>query len=236
MAPDSHVYVTTEDELDVDLRIYVGKRLTHHLHLEPTLSSRLPPQGAEPALVALVVTGFGANGPLGQEILELPQPLTTGMVAYQPFTLRQSRQAAVAHKEILLQLPETAQDAASVMEALQAVPHASGILVEALPSSLPVAELLDGNLYLLDATEEIEGSVLRAASNAGIRVVRATEILEGDVEEDLLRLGHLSRSHSGLVLLVHLEDPALETVLTWLEEAEPGTLRPAFLTEVVELQ
>jgi hypothetical protein len=158
------------------------------------------------------------------------------MVAYLPFTLRQTRQAAVAHKEILLQLPDTAQDAASVMEALQAVPHASGILVEALPSSLPVAELLDGNLYLLDATEEIEGSVLRAANNAGIRVVRATEILEGDVEEDLLRLGHLSRSQSGLVLLVHLEDPALETVLTWLEEAEPGTLRPAFLTEVVELQ
>ena len=63
LAPDSHVYVTTEDELDVDLRIYVGKRLTHHLHLEPTLSADLPPQGEEPALVALVVTGFGSHSP-----------------------------------------------------------------------------------------------------------------------------------------------------------------------------
>jgi len=234
LAPDSHVYVTDKNELDVDLRIYVGKRQTHHLKLLPTLSAKIPPVSGKPALVALVITGLGTDGPLGDSILARPLPLTLGMLAYRPFTLRLSLQAAIKHKEVVLQLADRPRTDVEILEAFEAVPPATGLLIDELPESLPVSIMLERDLYLLDATGEVEGSVLRTANHAGIPVVRAIDHLEGDISEDLLRLRHLSRSHSGLVLTVEATDPACDTALNWLENADPNEIRPAFLTEILD--
>jgi polysaccharide deacetylase 2 family uncharacterized protein YibQ len=235
MAPDSHVYVTSRDELDIDVRIYVGKRQTHHLKLLPTLSPKVPPIAGGPALVALVVTGLGEDGPGGQAVLDRSLPLTLGMLAFRPFTLRQSLQAAVKHKEILLQFSDKPNSNTEIMEAFEAVPPATGLLIDVVPQSLPVSLLLEQDLYLLDATGEVEGSVLRTASHAGVPVLRTIDHLEGEIEEDLLRLRHLARSHRGVVLTVEIGDPACKEVLDWLEKVDPREIRPAFLTEILDL-
>lgn len=234
IAPDTHVYVTTRNELDVDLRIYVGKRQTHHLQLIPTLSEKVPPQSGVPARVAVVVTGLGSDGPLGQTIIEHHLPLTIGMLPYRPFTLRQSRLATVNHKEIILQLSTHQNRNADIIEALLAVPQATGILIDRLPESLPMGHLLDSDLYLLDATGEVEGTILRTAKHAGIAVIRALDTLEGDVEEALLRLQHLSRTETGLVITVKAGDSACDTVLSWLAGADPSEIRAAYLTEILD--
>ena len=235
IAPDTHVYVTTRNDLDVDLRIYVAKRQTHHLQLIPSLSEKVPPQTGEPARVAVVVTGLGSDGPLGQKILEHSLPLTISMLPYRPFTLRQSRLATVNHKEIILELPEDPITNEKMLDALLAVPQATGILVNQLPESLPVAHLLDAGLYVLDATGEVEGTVLRTAKHAGVSVLRTVDNLEGDVEEALLRLQHLSRSELGLVVTVNASDSACDTVLEWLATSNPSEIRPAYLTEVLDV-
>ena len=235
MAPDSQVYVTSRNELDIDVRIYVGKRQTHHLKLLPTLSPKVPPIAGGPALVALVVTGLGEDGPGGQAVLDRSLPLTLGMLAFRPFTLRQSLQAAVKHKEILLQFSEKPKTNMEIREAFEAVPPATGLLIDAVPQSLPVSLLLDQDLYLLDATGEVEGSVLRTASHAGVPVLRTIDHLQGEIEEDLLRLRHLARSHRGVVLTVEIGDPACDAVLDWLEEVDSREIRPAFLTEILDL-
>jgi hypothetical protein len=235
MAPDSHVYVTSRDALDIDVRIYVGKRQTHHLKLLPTLSPKVPPIAGGPALVALVVTGLGEDGPAGQAVLDRGLPLTLGMLAFRPFTLRQSLQAAVKHKEILLQFSEKPESNTEIQEAFEAVPPATGLLVDEVPQSLPVSLFLDQDLYLLDATGEVEGSVLRAASHAGVPVLRTIDHLEGEIETDLLRLRHLVRSHRGVVLTVEVGDPACDAVLDWLEQVDSREIRPAFLTEILDL-
>jgi polysaccharide deacetylase 2 family uncharacterized protein YibQ len=234
IAPDSHVYVTTRNELDIDLRIYVGKRQTHHLQLIPTLSKRIPNQTGGPSRVAVVVTGLGSDGPLGQKIIEHSLPLTIAMLPYRAFTLRQSRLATVSHKEIILQLSENQNTNAEILEALLAVPQATGILIDRLPESLPMPHLGDAGLYLLDATGEVEGTILRTAKHAGIAVIRALDTLEGDVEEALLRLQHLSRSESGLVVTVDATDSACDSVLDWLARVDPSEIRAAYLTEILD--
>ncbi len=235
MAPDSHVYVTSRDELDIDVRIYVGKRQTHHLKLLPTLSPTVPPLAGGPTLVALVVTGFGQDGPGGQAVLDRSLPLTLGMLPFRPFTLRQSLQAAVKHKEILLQFSVEPKTNTEILEAFEAVPPATGLLIDIVPQSLPVSLLLEKDLYLLDATGEVEGSVLRAASHAGVPVLRTVDHLEGEIELDLLRLRHLARSHRGVVLTVEVGDPACNEILDWLEQVDSREIRPAFLTEILDL-
>ncbi|MEE2751577.1 MAG: divergent polysaccharide deacetylase family protein [Myxococcota bacterium] len=235
IAPDTNVYVTTRNELDVDLRIYVSKRQTHHLQLIPSLSEKVPPQTGEPSRIAVVVTGLGSDGPLGQKILEHTLPLTISMLPYRPFTLRQSRLATVNHKEIILELPEDPITNEEMLDALLAVPQATGILINQLPESLPVSHLLDAGLYVLDATGEVEGTVLRTAKHAGVSVLRTVDTLQGDVEEALLRLQHLSRSEQGLVVTVNASDSACDQVLEWLANTNPSEIRPAYLTEVLDV-
>ena len=51
------------------------------------------------------------------------------MLPYRPFTLRQSRLATVNHKEIILQLSGNQNTNAEILDALLAVPQATGILI-----------------------------------------------------------------------------------------------------------
>jgi len=168
-------------------------------------------------------------------VLDRSFPLTLGMLAFRPFTLRQSLQAAMKHKEILLQFSDKPSSNTEIMEAFEAVPPATGLLIDLVPQSLPVSLLLEQDFYLLDATGEVEGSVLRTASHAGVPVLRTIDHLEGEIELDLLRLRHLARSHRGVVLTVEIGDPACKAVLDWLENVDPREIRPAFLTEILDL-
>ena len=66
-------------------------------------------------------------------------------------------------------------------------------------------------------------------------VLRTIDHLQGEIEEDLLRLRHLARSHRGVVLTVEVGDPACDAVLDWLEKVDSREIRPAFLTEILDL-
>ena len=79
------------------------------------------------------------------------------------------------------------------------------------------------------------GGGSRTAKHAGVSVLRTVDNLEGDVEEALLRLQHLSRSELGLVVTVNASDSACDTVLEWLATSNPSEIRPAYLTEVLDV-
>jgi polysaccharide deacetylase 2 family uncharacterized protein YibQ len=232
IAPQTRVYRSTQDALVEDLRIYVGKRLTHHLRLHPTFSDRLPPAPNRPTNLALVVLGLGHNGVETRKILQRKFPMTVGIIPYTPFALRQARDAVVHHKEVLVFFDGPLKDADTLLKALLAIPNATGVALNAAPSQLPVKKLLEANLYLLDVQGEIESSALRDAANAGVNILRLDHSFS---QGDTLRIRHLARVSEGLIVTAHVQDEdSLQTLLDWLEKDPPREIRPVFLSELID--
>ncbi|HJN72305.1 MAG TPA: hypothetical protein QGF58_00110 [Myxococcota bacterium] len=223
--PPLVAYVTTANELDVDIRVYVGKRLSHHVSIEPTLGEAHLQDDVTP-LVAIVVTGLGVDG-RGTAVLKTNLPLTVGIVPFSPFALRNARDAAIQHKEVLIDL----QAGQPLHIAIDSVPYATGLLVGENPGADLDDDLIASeHLYLLDAAGQIEPMVLREARNAGIPVLRANEVVTTD-HDWAARVEHLAARHGAVVLTVSIDDAP--GAIRWLA-ARRYTLRPAFANEVLE--
>lgn len=225
--PPLQAYVTTANELDVDVRIYVGKRLSHHVSIEPTLGDPAGRRQDDPTpLVALVITDIGVDG-RGTAVLKTDLPLSIGIVPFSPFALRNARDAAIQHKEVLIDL----QPGQPLDLAVEGVPYATGLLIGENPG-MDLDDALIGreHLYLLDAAGQIEPATLREARNAGIPVLRANEEVSAD-QDWAARVEHLAALHGAVVLIVGVEDAP--GAIIWLAEHR-NTLRPAFANEVLE--
>jgi polysaccharide deacetylase 2 family uncharacterized protein YibQ len=231
MAPQAHVYRSTQEALVEDLRIYVGKRLTHHLRLIPTLSEKLPPVRDQPTQLAVVVLGLGFEGSESKTILSQPFPISVGIVPYSPFALRQARDAIHKHKEVLAYIENSLKQPEDLLNALLAVPNATGVALKSPPSQLPVQKLLEKNLYVVDVRGEIESAALRQASNAGVKTLRLDHHFSTG---DGLRLRHLARVTEGLIVTVLVtEKDAISDLFEWIEQSDSKEIQTVFLSELL---
>lgn len=226
-APAIEAYVTTANELDVDVRIYVGKRLSHHVRLEPTLGdATAAPVSRTLPLVALVISDVGTDAE-GIQVLQAGIPLTVGVVPFSPFALRAARNAVLGHKEVLIDL----QPGQPLELAVDAVPYATGLLLRSAPDTDLDDELLSSeDLYLVDAAGQIQPKSLREARNAGIPVLRVSESVQ-EGHDWAARVEHLAQLHGAVVLMVPLDEA--DGAIRWLHSRQKD-LRPAFANEVLQ--
>ena len=231
MAPQAKVYRSQQEALVESLRIYVGKRLTHHIQLTPTLSQQLPPRRNTPTDLAVVVLGLGQNGQETKIVLERRFPLTVAIEPYSPFALRQARDAILKHKEVLSYFEEPLRTEEDLIRGLAAVPNATGIALHAPPQALPLKKLVDDNLYVLDSRGDIESDALRRATNSGVSVLKLDHAFQAG---DLLKIQHIARVSTGLIVTVSVDEKEeLEELLSWVETDAGREIRPVFLSELL---
>ncbi len=234
--PGADVYVTARDDLEVDVRIYAGKRLVHRLILVPTLEELSKrSRGEAPALVAVVVLGLGQDARQDQAVLQADVPLSVGLVPFSPFALRMARDATRNHKEVLVELPAGVTTNAQAAEALMAVPGATGVVLRTPPQALAPDLLLSRSMVLLDATGTAEGTALRAARERGVPLLRRDDDLSGDLRASLNRAHHVARKLGRVILVVDVSAGNAAQVVAWMNAADPRDLRPVFLSEVAAL-
>lgn len=234
--PGAEVYVTPRDDLEVDVRVYAGKRLVHRLVLIPTLEEPETARGEHPALVALVVLGMGQDATKDNAVLSANVPLSIGLVPFSPFALRMAREATRHHKEVLVDLPRDIADDAAAAEALLAVPGATGVVLHGLPKALATDLLVSRSMVLLDASGTAEGTALRDARDRGVPLLRRHDDLSGELTSSLNRAHHMARRLGHVVLVVDISQDNVAQVLAWLKAADPRDLRPVFLSEIAALQ
>lgn len=234
--PGADIYVTPREDLEVDVRIYAGKRLVHRLILVPTLEEPSKrSRGEQPALVAVVVLGLGIDAMQDKAVLEATVPLSVGLVPFSPFALRMSREATRNHKEVLVELPADVSTNASAREAVLAVPGATGVVLRTPPKALAPSLLLERSMVLLDATGTAEGTALRHAREQGVPLLRRHDDLTGELRSSLNRAHHMARKLGYVVLVIDTDSGNAGQVIAWLKAADPRDLRPVFLSEVAAL-
>ncbi len=225
----AEIYVVEQDDHRVQIRFYAGSRLALVLELEPSLGPwPTLARDLEP-LLALVVHDVDSDPHGVRTLMARSEPLALALSPYSPFTLRLSRDALLTHTEILA----VAEADVSLPESLEAVPHASGVLVFGSPSGDPDTQaqaLRRADIYVLDAVEGGLGAHwLRALQDAGVPYLRASTC-SGDL--DRRRYRH-SAAHSGAaVVLVAASAGASEA--DQLQAAAARGFRLAFPAEVVE--
>lgn len=217
-------YVTSQNELDVDVRVYEGKHLTHHLTFYPSLGDPHAQSGLNRPLVALVVAGLGDDVQAGTTVLQARLPLSVAVAPFAPFSLLHARDAALFHKELLVDLGT--DDPLAV--AIAALPRSSGVLLRE-PGDLP-ADALD-EVYLLDASG---GDGVRR--HPGVPLLTVTEVIDGDVADHRVRIENLADRNGAVLLLVDMDDRlAVTSTVTWLH-GNQDRLRPVFVSEILDLE
>ncbi len=234
--PGAQVYVTPREDLEVDVRIYAGKRLVHRLVLVPTLEEPSKRErGEQPALVAVVVLGLGEDAQLDKAVLQAEVPLSVGLVPFSPFALRMAREATRHHKEVLVELPAEVDSDVAAREAVMAVPGATGVVLSVPPAALAPSLLLERSMVLLDATGTAEGAALRNAREQGVTLLRRHDDLSGELRSSLNRAHHMARKLGAVVLVVDVATGHAGQVVAWLKATDRRDLRPVFLSEVAAL-
>ena len=143
------VYVTRADALLWNLRVFAGSELLFRRELRPWLPASPPhPPGNPPELIVLI--DLRASD-VGRRVLKWKSPLAVILEPFAPPTLRLARDAAKASQAVVCAL----RSEEPVVEQLQAVPHASAVLVEdKLPESVALdaflAPLLEAGVTLVD--------------------------------------------------------------------------------------
>ena len=217
-------YVTSQNELDVDVRVYEGKHLTHHLTFYPSLGQPSVQSGLNRPLVALVVAGLGDDAQAGNAVLQARLPLSVAVAPFAPFSLLHARDAALFHKELLVDLGSDEP----VAIAIAALPRSSGVLLHE-PGDLP-EEALD-EVYLLDASG---GDGVRR--HPGVPLLTVTEVIDGDVADHRVRIENLADRNGAVLLLVDVDDRlAVTSTVTWLH-GNQDRMRPVFVSEVLDLE
>jgi len=233
LAPHATVYQSSPDYNVEVLRIYLGKRLTHHLTIQPTLSTLLPPQGDTPALLAVVVTGLGHNGRDDRQIIESSFPLTVAIEPFAPFALRNARDSLHLFKEVIVAATSDDLSAEEISSGLSAVPNSTGLLLAPAPRELPIEALSSAHHYMLALQSSTETPAIREATSSGIRLLTSNLSI---VDDGLLRFQHLIRSHPYLVVTLPADSQQLTELLDYVENAPESLLRPVFLSEIINYQ
>ncbi|MCB9761550.1 MAG: divergent polysaccharide deacetylase family protein [Alphaproteobacteria bacterium] len=230
----AEVYATSENGLDVTVRVYVGPQLTHRVELLAG-GEQLPALtgDARPGL-ALVVTGLGRDGPAAARVLRARVPLTVAIEPFTPFALRQSRDAVRAHKEVLLQLPE-GEDAAApeaLTTLLTGVYHPSGLALHDGHRTLPLEPIRRHPLFLFHP-HGLHPDLNRQARAAGVRTVAPDLDLSREAEGWEGRLVHLAATHGAAVAVVPLA--SADAAVRWLASGA-ARVRPLYLTEALDVR
>ncbi len=227
---DAEIYVVEQENHQVQVRFYAGSRLAQVLELEPSLGPWPTLKGHTNPMLALVVWDVDRDPHGIRQLMEQGQPMALALSPYSPFTLRLSRDALLTHTEVLA----VAEQDVSLPESLEAVPHASGLLVLSAPTGEPdqqVAALQHSGVYVLDAVETGLGAQwLRAFDERGIPYLRAHRV---DAELGRRRYRHSAARDGAAVVVSAAADGASEAAE--LLSASQRGYRVAFPAEVVEL-
>lgn len=215
-------YVTSENDLDADLRIYQGKRQTHHLTFRPRLEAPEAHRGLDRPLVAVLIEGLGRDAQAGQAVLEAPLPLSVAVRPFSPFGLLHARDAALEHKELLVDLgPED-----PVPLALESLPWSTGVLLHE-HRSFESGALHE--YYLVDASGD-------SLARQGVPMLGVGERVTGDVGPWTVRIENLADRNGAVLVLVSLDDrEAVRSTLRWLYESQ-DRLRAVFVSELLDWQ
>jgi hypothetical protein len=225
--PSAEIYVVQQEPHRVQLRFYAGSRLAQVLDLETSLDSWPRVGPGAPPLLALVVFGADEDPHGTRQLMDQAEPLGLALSPYSPFTLRLSRDALLTHTEVLAM----AADDVPLPESLQAVPHASGLVVTALPpGEIEAQSLALAGVYVIDATEEGMGAAwMRALQDAGVPYQRAHT---SKTELDRYRYRHSAAREGAAMVVVPAAQAAIES--EQIASASERGFRRVFPAEIVE--
>jgi hypothetical protein len=228
--PDAEIYVLEQETHEVQIRFYEGTRLAVVLELEPSLGAwPTLPRGRQPQL-ALVVSDVDADPHAVRMLMERGRPLALALSPYSPFTLRFSRDALLTHTEVLA----IAEPDVDISESLEAVPHATGVLVTHALGGDPEQQaraLRDADVYLIDASG-LGAHWLRALQQAGVPYLRASTVAEPD--QDRRRYRHSAVRDGAAVVMVTARGSAASQEADQLDAAAERGYRLAFPAEIIE--
>jgi hypothetical protein len=225
------VYVTHPNELDAEVRVYLGAELVQHLVLRPTVSRSSPPthqRWQDRPLVALVVTDLGESGSEGQAVIQAPIPLTVAIRPFEAFSLVLAEQATRGLKEVLLQVDETA----STELLVPAVPYASGTLLRAPLAGVGAAALAREHHYILNGGGQLDAATQHDLRRHELPSLAVTESLVGPPEDWSERVLHLAERHGAVVLTVSVDQPEHREAIRWLN-SQRSRVKPAFAAEAL---
>jgi hypothetical protein len=200
------------------------------LELEPSLGTwPTLPRGSQPQL-ALVVSDVDADPHGVRLLMERGRPMALALSPYSPFTLRFSRDALLTHTEVLA----IAEPDVSLAESVEAVPHASGVLVTSTPqgdAARQARALQLADVYVLDAVG-LGAAWMRALADAGVPCLRATTVTQP--EQDRRQYRHSAARDGAAVVVVSARDHGATLEADQLLSATERGFRQAFPAEIVE--
>lgn len=231
--PQAEIYLVEQQTHEVQLRFYAGSRLAAVLDLEPSLGPWPRLSTDQQPLLALVVYGVDKDPHGVRQLMDRGQPMALALSPYSPFSLRLSRDALLTHAEVLA----LAEPDVTLAEALEAVPHASGVLITGSFEGTPEQQaraLRDADVYVLDAVEGgLSAQWLRAFQEAGVPYVHSIASSAETAETVRRRYRHLAAS-SGAAVVVTEAGTMASAEVEQLALAAARGYRLAFPAEIVE--
>lgn len=231
--PAVEAYVVLREADEAQARFYCGPRLAAVVELVPTLDPWPVLAPDVHPRIALVLDNVDADPFAARTLMDRGLPLTLALSPYSPFTLRLARDALTTHSEVIARaVPD-----ATLSEALDGVPTASGVLIACPLPGDPDAEaraLAAASVYALDATEEgLETRWANALRDAGVPILRALRADPLAVEASERRLLHHAARQGGAALTVDVGSGIAAGALDAVGEAGARGYRVAFTAEVV---
>jgi hypothetical protein len=225
-------YTIESDTLDVEVRVYAEGRLACTLLLQPTLPEWPErTEGAHP-LFSIVIRNCDKNPAILKEYLELPLPIAFALDPFSPFTLRMARDAVTSHKEVIVAV----EPDQPLNDALQTVPHASGLLVSVVPLGAPGTQaqaIKHAGYYILDLTPGgLPTPWIRALQDAGVPHLRGISLESVLQDEGLRRFRHAAARQGQAVLVLDLGAMDVTALSNEFREATARGFRPSFVAEV----
>ncbi|MEE2829533.1 MAG: hypothetical protein VX498_10110 [Myxococcota bacterium] len=229
----AEVYVTQVDDLLYRVRVFRGPTLLLQESVRPWLPERPVVSTADPPELAIIVVFRRENDDGVRQVGQWRAPVAIGVPPSEPHTVRTARQATWSSKGVVVLVSPDAD----LAEQVGAAAHAGGALLEqAPPEGVDLEDwlrpLLDGDLFLLDASG-VEGLALKnAARSLGIRYLRRSAHLDpGDpVTLYLARNLTVRRGHG--VVTVDGTDAGIASAETFIEGLRKDGYSLRFAVEV----
>jgi hypothetical protein len=215
------LYARAVDGYDVHLRAYAGP----DLRTEVLLLADLPPDPValpartlrERPQLAIIISGLG-EGP-ASDVLRCGAPLTLSVRPFTPFALPIGRAALAAAHEVIVELVDDAPAA----DQLAAVPWASGVLATATPPGL-----LNTPPFGVIVHDRLRPP---PAAPGPTRPLGASTARRLGAERALIRARHRAIRDGAAAVTIPADDPALEHVLAWAQQADSDGFRLVHASE-----
>lgn len=224
------LYVSPEDGLDARVRVYAGASLRRQLLFVPTLPTTppvaRPRYPRERPLIALIVANLGASS--ARSVVEAGFPITVAVRPFTPFALRIAEDSALAWQEVLAHLPAAGSPLGqerSVADAVKAVPHATGLLLDEAPS--PRHGAVKADLAAFPARY----STSRAPSE--LALLPAQRPGRAGARETLARTCHIAVRDGVAAMILDADAPELDQVLAWAATASDQGYRMVLASEAI---